>query len=224
MRRSSSTICTTTTTQKAAQAVASVVTAVTVPPASQKHGGDCDDGQGMGDVARHQGEIDPVEGARGGILQRAHGEDRQGQAHQQERHHVVGAEAIAEGEHRAGNRRAGGDAEAEAEPAASREEAAQAVDIAAGAVFRNEALRRIRDAQRAQHAEEADPGPGIDVDSEFEAAHPAREEHLAQIDDAGADDADQEGAAGEALGGRVVAAVDAPRRDAVANARQRDAR
>jgi hypothetical protein len=77
--------------------------------------------------------------------------------------------------------------------------------------------------ERAQHAEEADPGPGIDVDAEFEAPHPARQQHLAHIDDAGADDADQEGAAGKALGSRVVAAVRAPHRDAVAQSRQRDA-
>jgi hypothetical protein len=158
-------------------------------------------------VAGQQGEIDPVEGARSGILQRAHCEDRQRQAHQQERHDVVGADAIAQGEHDARHRRAGGDAETEAQPAASRQEAAQAVEIAAGAVFGNEALRRIGDAQRAQHAEEADPGPGIDVDAEFEASHPARQQHLAEIDDPGAGDADEKGAAGESLRRRMVAAL-----------------
>jgi hypothetical protein len=186
--------------------------------------GDRDDGQRMGDISRQQREIDPVEGPRGGILQRTHREDRQRQTHQQERQHVIRADAVPDGEHDAGHRCAGGDAEAETQPAASREEAAQAVEIAAGAVFRNESLRRIGDAQRAQHAEEADPGPGIDVDAEFEAPHPACQQHLAQIDDAGAGDADEKGAAGKTLGGRVVAAVRTPRRDAVACARKRRAR
>jgi hypothetical protein len=52
----------------------------------------------------------------------------------------------------------------------------------------------------------------------------ACQQHLAHIDDAGAGDADEEGAAGETLGRGVVAAVRAPRRDAVANARERCAR
>jgi hypothetical protein len=80
---------------------------------------------------------------------------------------------------------------------------------------------RIGDAERAQHAEKADPGPGIDVDAEFEASHPARQQHLAEIDDPGAGDADEEGAAGEALRRRMVAAVGVPRRDAGAHARRR---
>jgi hypothetical protein len=186
--------------------------------------GNGDDGQGVRNIAGQQSEIDRVEGARGGILQRAHREDWQRQAHQQERHDVVGADAIAQREHDACHRRAGDDAEAEAQPAASRQEATQAVEVAAGAVFGNEALRRIGDAQRAQHAEEPDPGPGIDVDAEFEAPHPARQQHLAEIDDRRAGDADEEGAAGEALRRGMVAAVGAPRRDAVAQARQRSAR
>ena len=44
------------------------------------------------------------------------------------------------------------------------------------------------------------------------------------IHDAGAGDADQERAAGDALGRRVVAAVGAPRRDAAAEPRERAAR
>ena len=104
------------------------------------------------------------------------------------------------------------------------EKAAQAVEVAAGAIFRDEALRRRADAERAQHAEEGDPRPGIDVDAELEAAHPPRQHDLAHEQDAGAGDADQERAAGDALCGRVVAAVGKPRGDAVAEPRERAAR
>ena len=167
------------TAQNAAQAVASVVSALTVPPASKKppvtamtiSGWTMKPGTSARSIQLKERAV--------GVLQRAEREDRQRQAHQQERHEVIGADAVAEHEHHAGHRGAGGDAEAEAQQAASRQEAAQAVEIAAGAVFRNEALRRIGDAERAQHAEEADPGPGIDVDAELEAAHPACQQDLA---------------------------------------------
>ena len=169
-------------------------------------------------------ELDPVEGARDGVLQRAQREGRQRQAHQHERHEVVVADAVAEHEHRAEHDRADRDAVADAQQAAADEKAAQAVEVAAGAVFRNEALRRRADAERAQHAEEADPRPGIDIDAELEAAHPARQHDLAHEQDAGADDTDQERAAGDALGGRMVAAVGEPRGEAVAEPRERVAR
>ena len=50
--------------------------------------------------------------------------------------------------------------------------------------------------QRADHQH---PGPHIDVDAEFEAAHPAREQHLRHEREQRAGDADQEHFAGGEL-------------------------
>ena len=130
----------------------------------------------------------------------------------------------AEREHRAEHDGTDRDAVADAQQAAAEEKAAQAVEVAAGAILRDEALRRRADAECAQHAEEADPGPGIDVDAELEAAHPARQHDLAPEQNAGAGDADQERAAGDALRRRMVATVGAPRGDAVAEPRERATR
>src|SRR5262249_12942753 len=93
---------------------------------------------------------------------------------------------------------------------AAEQEAAQAAVVALRAVLGGEALGGRRDAARRPHAEESDPGPHIDVDAELEAAHPARQHHLGQIDDGGAGDADEKGGPGDALGDGAVAAVAAP--------------
>jgi len=168
----------------------------------------------VGDEAGKQRKVDPVQGAARQILHRAGREDRQRQARDQERDDVVGGNAVTERKSSARQSHAGRGAEAEAHEPAAGKEAAQAIEIAAGAIFGNEALRGRGNAERARHAEKADPGPDIDIDAEFEAPHPAREQHLAQIDDAGACDSDDEGGAGRALGGRAIARVGAPRRDA----------
>ena len=50
-------------------------------------------------------------------------------------------------------------------------------------VFRNEALRGDRQAEVDDVADQQHPGPDVDVDAEFEAAHPAGEQDLRQEDD-----------------------------------------
>jgi hypothetical protein len=92
------------------------------------------------------------------VLHRAGGEDRQGQARHQERHDIIGRNLFPEDENAAGKQNARGSAQAEADQAAAGQIAAQAVKIAAGAVFGDEALGSRRNAERARHAEKADPG------------------------------------------------------------------
>ena len=91
------------------------------------------------------------------------------------------------------------------DPAAAEQEAAQSVEVVALGVFRNGALRRQRQAEMDDVADHLQPGPGIDVDAELDAAHPARQQDLRQEDDHRAGDADDEGGAGHALGGAVLA-------------------
>ena len=65
--------------------------------------------------------------------------------------------------------------------------------------------------------------PDIDVDAELEAAHPAREQDLRQVDQAGAEHADQERRAGDPLRDRAVAGVAEPGADlAPVEARERE--
>ena len=56
-------------------------------------------------------------------------------------------------------------------------------------------------------ADEQHPGPGIDVEAEFETAHPARQQDLREKGNRRADHADEEGGAGETPHQRGIAAV-----------------
>jgi hypothetical protein len=91
------------------------------------------------------------------------------------------------------------------DPAAADQEAAQSVEIVALGVFGDGALRRERQAEMDDVADHLQPGPGIDVDAELGAAHPARQQDLRQEYGHRADNADDEGCAGHALGGAVLA-------------------
>ena len=83
------------------------------------------------------------------------------------------------------------------QPAAAGEKAAQQRMLAAGAIFRNDLLRRGRDAEVHHAAEQQHPGPDIDIDAVVGAAHPARQQDLREIGQCRADDADDEDGAGE---------------------------
>ena len=91
------------------------------------------------------------------------------------------------------------------DPAAADQEAAQPVEVVALGVFGNDALRGERQAEMDDVADQQQPGPGVDVDAELDAAHPARQQDLRQEDDRRAGDADDEGRAGHALRGSVLA-------------------
>jgi hypothetical protein len=74
-------------------------------------------------------------------------------------------------------------------------------------VFGNEALRGGAEAEVDHAADQQHPGPGVDVDAEIEAAHPARQQNLRDEGEQRADHADEEGGAGEAPRQGGVAAV-----------------
>ena len=95
----------------------------------------------------------------------------------------------------------------EGHPAAAGEEAAQQRVLATGAIFRNDFLRRGRNAEIHHAAEQQHPGPDIDVDAVLRAAHPARQQDLRQIGQRRADDADDEDGAGKPPGHRCFAAA-----------------
>jgi hypothetical protein len=71
-------------------------------------------------------------------------------------------------------------------------------------------------------ADQHHPGPDIDEDSEFVAAHPAREQHLRAVSEHGADDANEESRAGDALCDRAVALIGEPRARSAQQFRRRN--
>ena len=109
----------------------------------------------------------------------------------------------------AGGERRDGDRDADREPAAAGNEAAQQREQSAVAVFRNEALRRGAEPEIDRLSDHQHPGPDIDVDAELEGAHPAREQHLRAESQDGAADADQEHCAGKTLHQQVLGIEDA---------------
>ena len=90
-------------------------------------------------------------------------------------------------------------------PAAAGQKAAQQCVLAAGAILRNDFLRRSRDAKIHHAAEQQHPGPDIDVNAVIRAAHPARQQDLREIRQCGADDANDKNRAGEPPGQRGFA-------------------
>ena len=64
-------------------------------------------------------------------------------------------------------------------------------------VFGDEALRGRAEPEVDDATDQQQPGPGIDVDAEFEAAEPARQHNLRNIGEQRGDDPDDEGGAGE---------------------------
>jgi hypothetical protein len=81
--------------------------------------------------------------------------------------------------------------------------------IAPLGIVGNEALRGGGEARIGEMADQQHPDPDGHIGAELRTAHPARHEHLADIGDAGAEDADEEGGAGHALGDRLVRTVGA---------------
>jgi hypothetical protein len=159
------------------------------------------------EISRGEREIDPIERARDAVLGVGHRIDRQAQAGEDERNEIVGFELPLEQQHERDADGGRDRAEAEGEPAAAEQESAQTVELAVAEIFGNEALRRGGQTERHQRAEQEHPGPDINIDAEFEAAHPAREHDLGQKHDSGGSHPDQEGGAGDAARDRMIAAV-----------------
>src|ERR1700692_1565782 len=74
-------------------------------------------------------------------------------------------------------------------------------------IFRDEALRRRAETEIADAADQEQPGPGINVNAEFEAAEPARQHDLRHEGEERGDDADDEGGTGETPHQRRIAAA-----------------
>ena len=163
------------------------------------------------DIGRHQREIDPVERARDAVLHMHHAVDRQADAGEQERHDGVIVEpGPREMDGQCAQKRGRG-RDAECHPAAAGQIAAQFGERAAFGIFRNETLRGGGETEIGKPADQHHPGPDIDEDAEFVAAHPARQRHLRAVSEHGADDADQERGAGDALRDRAMALIGKPR-------------
>ncbi len=159
------------------------------------------------EIGRDEREIDPIERACDTVLGIGYRIDRQAQARQDERDEVIRFEILAEQQHKCDAEDGRERAEAEGEPAAAEQETAQAIEVTAAEIFGNETLCRRGKAERDQRAEQEHPGPDINIDAKFEAAHPARENDLGQKHDGGRSHPDQKGSAGDATRDRMVAAV-----------------
>ena len=160
-------------------------------------GGEADDQPLPHDELRHQAKLHPVMRARDAVLGIGDHERRQRQAADVERHHRVRIHPRRQQFDQAREQQRDHAGNAEGEPAAAGQKAAQQRVLVARAVFRNQLLRRRRDAEIHHAAEQQHPGPDIDIDAIVGAAHPAREQHLRKIGQACADDADDEDGAGE---------------------------
>ena len=163
-------------------------------------GGEADDQRLPHDELRHQAEPHPVMRAGDAVLGVGDDERRQRQAADIERHDRIGVDPRRQRLHHARQQQRDDGGDGERHPAAAGEEAAQQRVLAAGAIFRNDLLRRCRDAEIHHAAEQQHPGPDIDIDAVIRAAHPARQQDLREIGERCADDADDEDRAGQPPG------------------------
>ena len=164
------------------------------------------------DIGGHDAEPDPVIGARDAVLRVGERIGRQRDAGEIKRDHGVVVEPGLQQPHQAGTGGGGRDRNADGEPAAAGDIAAQEVIELALAIFRDEALRSGREPEIERLTEQQHPGPDIDVDAELEASHPACEQDLRSVGEHRAGDADQEHRAGEPLHHQAIG-VAGPRRE-----------
>ena len=73
-------------------------------------------------------------------------------------------------------------------------------------ILRDEAEHRVLEAEAGKPADDHRRDPDDDEDAVLEIAHPAGHQHLADIGDRGADDANDKGDHGDAAGDRAVVA------------------
>src|SRR5450759_4422695 len=157
-------------------------------------------------------------------LVRVQAVDRNGNAGEVERNdrEVIGQGRKPRHADRANNADRRGDAEGE--PARGCKKSAQPVEGLEFGVFRNEAPRRRRQAHVGERADHQHPGPHIDVDAEFETAHPACEQDLAGKREQRAADPYQKNVSGHELRQPAVAALSEDGLDARDDARHRQRR
>ena len=157
-------------------------------------------------VGRHQAQADPVVAARDAVLGVGEPVGRQADAGEIKRHHQIIVEPGREQPHAAGAGERDQGGHAERHQAAAEQKAAQQIERAAFAVFRNEALGRGAEPEVERLADQQHPGPHIDIDAELEAAHPARQQHLRPVGQHRARHPQHEDGAGQALHQHVGAA------------------
>ena len=161
------------------------------------------------DVGRHDAERDPVVGAGDAVLHVGQRIGRQRDAGDVERDHRVLIEIRLDQPDQAGAEQRDRDRDADREPAAVDDEAAEQVDQSALAIFRNEALGGSGETEVERLADQQHPGPDVDEHAEFEGAHPAREQHVGDIGQDGRRDPDQEHGAGKPLHQPLVGVAEA---------------
>ena len=170
--------------------------------------GEADDQSLPHDELRHQAEPHPVMRARDAVLGIGDHEGRQCRAADIERHDGAGLDPRRQQLDETREHERDDDGHRKGHPAAAGQEAAQQRVLGACAIFRNDFLRRGRDAEIHHAAEQQHPGPDIDVDAVIRAAHPARQQDLREIGESRAEHADDENGAGKlARQRRFVAAA-----------------
>jgi len=155
-----------------------------------------------GDEGRQEGEIGPALGDGDAVLDLGDGVDRQADGGDEDRHQpVVGDEIGPEPQHgaaEAGDQRR----DREGPEPGGEDEAAGGAVVAVVGVFAQEGDHRLLEAEGEDDAEGDHQCPQDDEDAVFEAAHPAGEQHLADIGEAGGEHPHQEGGDRHAPGGR----------------------
>lgn len=159
------------------------------------------------DVARRQREAGPIVGARDAALRQRQSVERQYEAREIERQH--GCLADPRLQRSDGDRGEGGDhgCETENEPAAAANEAAQKIETLRLRIGGNETLRAGFKSEIDKAADQENPCPDIDVDSEFVRAHPSCQKHLEGQPHGAACRANEERGARETLRARTIAAI-----------------
>ena len=160
-------------------------------------GGEADDERLPHDELRHQAECHPVVRTRDAVLRIGHHEGRQRQAAEIQRHDGIGRDPRRQQLYETGQAERDDRRHRAGHPAAAGQKAAQQGLVAAGAIFRDDLLRRRRDAEIHHRAEQQDPGPDIDVDAVVRTAHPARQQDLREISEPGRDHANEKDGAGQ---------------------------
>ena len=154
----------------------------------------------VGHSAR-SGQLKP---AREAILDFADRQHRDADRREIERHHVIALDMLAEEQQpddaERGDRGRGDDAL----HTAAEQDAAQEIEFAPLAIFRDEAHDRRLDAEAGEAADDDGADPDHDIDAIVEIAHPAGEQNLREIGDEGRDDAHQEGRDGDPLRDRPL--------------------
>ena len=155
------------------------------PAEPHRHPHEKEDEERPDDVGRPKAEIGPGEAARQPFLDLADGEHRHRDGAEIERHQVIVGEAVAEGVEAEPAEECEEGRGDEAVDAAAKDDAAEELGLAALEIFRDEAHDCRLETETGEPAENDGADPDDDEDAVFEIAHPAGEQHLADIGNEG---------------------------------------